>query len=168
MRLAHGIVVLPRNRWLLGVILTGVCWALSPAPARAALPDELARCAAIAMSDARLACVDALALSAAKPASAGQPAAEHPAPPFAEPPHARRAQDATVPQSIQVRIERVLGGRSATERVSVRLDNGQTWLLLEDGAELSPGDSITIKRAALGSFLLLTPSHRSYRVRRTE
>jgi hypothetical protein len=29
-----------------------------------------------------------------------------------------------------------------------------------------PGDTVTIKRAALGSFLMMTPSRHSYRVER--
>jgi hypothetical protein len=50
------------------------------------------------------------------------------------------------------------------------LDNGQTWMFVDgaDDAGLRPGDAVTIKRGALGSFVLLTPSRHSYHVRRTQ
>jgi hypothetical protein len=50
--------------------------------------------------------------------------------------------------------------------ITVVLDNGQTWAFIEPQSRLRPGDSVTIKRASLGSFLMLTPSRRSYRVER--
>jgi hypothetical protein len=51
--------------------------------------------------------------------------------------------------------------------VDLVLDNGQTWRLVESNPRVRPGDTVTIKRAALGSYLLVTPSRRSYRVERT-
>jgi len=48
------------------------------------------------------------------------------------------------------------------------LDNEQTWNLLDPDPHVRPGDSVTIKRAALGSFLMTTPSRRSYRVERVK
>ena len=50
--------------------------------------------------------------------------------------------------------------------VYLLLDNEQTWSLLDPDPHVRPGDSVSIKRASLGSFLLLTPSRRSYRVER--
>jgi hypothetical protein len=50
--------------------------------------------------------------------------------------------------------------------VTLLLDNGQTWSLTEPDPRVRPGDTITIERASLGSFLMITPSHRSYRVKR--
>jgi hypothetical protein len=52
--------------------------------------------------------------------------------------------------------------------ITVVLDNGQTWAFIEPEPRLRPGDSVTIKRASLGSFLMLTPSRRSYRVERVK
>jgi len=46
------------------------------------------------------------------------------------------------------------------------LDSGQTWTVLDNDGRLRSGDAITIKRAATGSFLMMTPSNHSYRVRR--
>jgi hypothetical protein len=54
--------------------------------------------------------------------------------------------------------------------MTVQLDNGQTWLFTEaaDDARLGSGDAVTIKRASLGSFILATPSHRTYHVHRLQ
>jgi hypothetical protein len=46
------------------------------------------------------------------------------------------------------------------------LDSGQTWTVLDDDGRVSAGDAVTIKKATLGAFLMMTPSHHSYRVRR--
>jgi hypothetical protein len=51
-------------------------------------------------------------------------------------------------------------------RTFVVLDSGQTWTVMDSDGRLSSGDAVTIKRAALGSFLMLTASNHSYRVRR--
>ena len=48
------------------------------------------------------------------------------------------------------------------------LDSGQTWAVTDDDGWLSNGDKVVIKRAALGSFLLTSPSHRTYRVHRLQ
>ena len=63
---------------------------------------------------------------------------------------------ATVSQMTQDRLSHVL----------LVLDNGQTWVFTEPDPRVRPGDAVTIKRAALGSFLMKTPSRRSYRVER--
>ena len=52
--------------------------------------------------------------------------------------------------------------------VEVLLDNGQTWALNEPNEQLGTGDAVTIKRAALGSFLMTTPAKKSFRVRRLQ
>ncbi len=50
------------------------------------------------------------------------------------------------------------------------LDNGQVWMesSLEPAFRVAPGESITIKPAALGTFLLSTQSNRSTRVTRVK
>jgi hypothetical protein len=72
------------------------------------------------------------------------------------------------PSTIQARISKVVDSR--TGHGYVVLDNGQTWMLTDqdEDARLGAGDLVTIKRASLGSFLMLTPSKRSYHVRRTQ
>jgi hypothetical protein len=51
---------------------------------------------------------------------------------------------------------------------TVVLDSGQTWAVLDSDGSLSSGDKVVIKRAALGSFLMYTPSNHSYRVHRLQ
>ncbi len=70
--------------------------------------------------------------------------------------------------TIQARIAKFVDSR--TGRGYVVLDNGQTWMMTDqdEDARLGAGDLVTIKRASLGSFLMLTPSKRSYHVRRTQ
>jgi hypothetical protein len=63
---------------------------------------------------------------------------------------------------------RVTGFRKGPDgRPRVLLDNGQSWEYEEDGDYLlAVGDSVTIRRASLGSFLLTTPAKLVHRVRR--
>jgi len=52
----------------------------------------------------------------------------------------------------------------------IGLDNDQVWQQTEidPNVRLQPGDRVTIRRASLGSFLLVTPAHFSTRVRRLQ
>jgi hypothetical protein len=68
------------------------------------------------------------------------------------------------PASIKVTVSQITEDR--LNHVYLVLDNGQTWEFTENDPRVRPGDTVTIKRAALGSFLMLTPSRRSYRVER--
>jgi len=72
------------------------------------------------------------------------------------------------PTSIKARIASISETRWGP--VSAVLDNGQTWVFVdnEQQAGLRPQDPITIKRGALGSFVLVTPSHQAYHVRRAQ
>jgi hypothetical protein len=67
-------------------------------------------------------------------------------------------------QTITARID-VLS-TDQNNQTHVVLDNGQSWLIMENDGWVSQGQAVTIKRAALGSYLLVTPSHHSYTVRR--
>jgi hypothetical protein len=57
-------------------------------------------------------------------------------------------------------------GKSASGRMTVALAGGALWELDEPDPLLAVGDVVTITRAALGSYLLHTPSQRSHRARR--
>jgi hypothetical protein len=72
------------------------------------------------------------------------------------------------PAEIKSITARVTGFRKGPSgRPRVLFDNGQTWEYEEDGDYLlAVGDSVTIRRASLGSFLLVTPSKLVHRVRR--
>ena len=52
-------------------------------------------------------------------------------------------------------------------RIAV-LDNGQTWVFIEQDRWPSVGDAVTIRRAALGSFIMIAPSNHTYHVHRTQ
>jgi len=50
----------------------------------------------------------------------------------------------------------------------VRLDNAQTWTFNAQDTLLRVGDKVTIKRAALGSYLMILPDYHSYRAKRVQ
>ncbi len=72
------------------------------------------------------------------------------------------------PVKIEAHVAKLIQGGITGQSLLI-LDNGQAWMFVDpaDGVRLSPGDPVAIKRASLGSFLLLTPSKQSYHVRRT-
>jgi hypothetical protein len=57
-------------------------------------------------------------------------------------------------------------GKSANGRPTVLLDGDALWELDEADPLLAVGDVVTITRAALGSYLMQTPTRRLHRVRR--
>lgn len=84
---------------------------------------------------------------------------------------AKRARDPekareTMPQSITVVVAKVV--RRPTGESIVTLENDQVWEQAEPGTTvlLKAGDSVTIRKAALGSYVLVTPSRAAVRVRR--
>jgi hypothetical protein len=164
------------------VLLTTVAHAQAGGPVdRAALQ----RCAAIEQSAARLACYDALAerpatppsassvrsaepVAAAAPTTPHAPAATTPASDPSDPKNfglnAAQQHLPTGPDSINAIINTISGGGIAP--TYVQLDNGETWTVLDPDPGLSKGDKVTIKRAALGSFLMTGHTGHKYRVRR--
>ena len=164
---------------LLGITLSTV------AAATVEVTAELARCAALEATDARLACYDTLAgrpvggnvpspdraTATVTPAVASSlaPTTAAPAPADADRHFGlSAAQQHTAPQgpqAIQARIAQITVDQ--LRRSYVILDNGQTWASIEGEVILDSGELVTIKRAALGSFMLVSAqSKRSYRVRR--
>ena len=171
--------------------------ALSGAAVAAPSEQDMAHCASIDAPDSRLACYDTLAhrphlaasASTTPPAAAAAPARAS-APPVATVTHAPAVMSSPTPAlpatadastfglnrvqvhaasegptSITALVAKV--SQDALGQFYVLLDNGQTWMTTEQDLRLGPGESVTIKRATLGSFLLLTTSKHSYRVRRT-
>lgn len=63
------------------------------------------------------------------------------------------------PKSIAAHISIVSSDQVG--RTLIVLDNGETWTVMDNDGRLSSGDAITIRRAALGSFLMLAPSNHS-------
>jgi hypothetical protein len=182
------------KRLALSTAILAACAAGSARAEDVDLHRALAPCARIANSADRVACYDKLAgrVSAAKappssPAAVAAPVAAAPAaqptaraatPTAAAAPapteedfgrsNVQKAAISGSPHKIESVTAKVLGfGRSPNLHTQVTLDNGQIWEY-EDAPDrlLSIGDSVTVKRASLGSFLLVTPTKLSHRVQR--
>jgi hypothetical protein len=82
------------------------------------------------------------------------------APPVPEPPPAEKA-----PSSLTASISSLR--RLSDERFVVTLDNGQVWEQIERdrAAEVKVGDRVTVRKAMLGSFVLVTASKVQTKVR---
>lgn len=160
--------------------------------------DDLSRCASIASPSTRLTCYDALAHRApepappaaaslsATPASVAPPAPAAPAATSTAVPSPAAVAAAASPDdapsfglSAVQRHVAVVGPKQESGRIvslgtnqaghsTIVLDSGQTWTVLDDDGWVSNGDQVTIKRAALGSYLMTTPSHHTYRVHRVQ
>ena len=161
------------------------CAAIGAADERLACYDALS-CGAIAAADERLACFDALAKSrAARPhgvvaappsgaGAAGAPAAGAPAALPGDAGSFGRVQRPTPSPRAVEGVQQITAVVTQVETdmqgvVHVSLDNGQVWTLINyDRAFPSSGETVTIRRAALGSFLMTTASHRTVRVARTQ
>jgi hypothetical protein len=70
------------------------------------------------------------------------------------------------PDHIQARVTRVDANRLGNVRLS--LDNGQAWTYTDPDVLIRVGDAVTIRRGALGSFLLTTPTHHTYKAQRSQ
>jgi hypothetical protein len=148
-----------------GVWLAGYTSLMQDAEAQAVSAKDLARCAAIAADPDRLACYDRLARSApteARAQAVAQPQAQPPEQSFGmiKPP----ADKPPEPSRMEAKVLDVT--TDSRGAVTAHLDNGQAWTLDDGAVMLRAGDAIVIKRAALGSFLMTTPTNRVYRVRR--
>ena len=69
-----------------------------------------------------------------------------------------------VAQSLSARV--IALGKTIDGRPTVTLEGGALWLLDERDPLLDVGDTVTLSRGALGSFLLETPTRRLHHVRR--
>ncbi len=149
--------------------------------AQAAGGDAPQRCAGIGDDRSRLACYDAIfrkpaasAESTAVPAAAGTVATSAAASPETDFGLTEAAKRALDPQKAQQEIlESITGtvasvGRRPTGELIVTLENGQVWtqVTVDQRARVAAGDTVTIKKAALGSHLLETQGRYATRVRR--
>jgi len=138
-----------------------------PASAERLACYDAAACGGITATEERLGCYDALAgrkspgpRPATVPATPAQPASDDadsfglvkPQPP------------APGPDKIEARVVGLTADRQG--HVTVTLDNGQTWAVSDADSRLQSGDTVTIRHAALGSYLLTTTARHSYRVQR--
>jgi hypothetical protein len=149
--------------------------------------SDMLHCAAIAARDARLDCYDGLAhqLSGKATAPGAVPtAAASAATPAATPtttPTAPVASAAADPKNFGLSAAQQhtvdIGPQVITATISILssdqkgdtlmvLDNGQTWSVAANDGWLATGQAVRIKKAAMGSYLMLIPSNHSYHVRR--
>jgi hypothetical protein len=147
----------------------------------AELPPALKACRTIAEDSARARCYDRLIDEANPPpqTSRASPAAPVAAPapiPAAQAqrfgehdlPRAQRPAEPAEPDEIVAKVTTIT--RDTHGRVTVTLDNGQTWRQAEnDAITVRVGNSVTIKRGLMGAFYLVPETtRRSYQVRRLQ
>ncbi|HYM27481.1 MAG TPA: hypothetical protein VET66_04995 [Steroidobacteraceae bacterium] len=157
------------------------CGAIQDAAQRLACYDRLAgRPAAAAPAAPAKATVPALpaAGAPAAAAAAAAPAPAAPLAPAAAPARTQAPADArsfgsysaehpaapAVPQTLTVQVTAL--GKTLDGKPTVTLEGGALWLLDEVDPLLAVGDTVTISRGVLGSFLLRTQSKRLHHVQR--
>lgn len=172
-----------RPRALAPGLLWGLSsWGLGSAGAEqlpALVPaSALQACAEIGTSAERLACYDRLAgrvppaPRAGASGAAARPSSGAAAPPPPPPPqnesfglyHAEHPAPPAPAKSLTARV--VALGVSSNGHTTVALEGGELWELDDPDPVLAQGDSVTIRRAAFGSFLMTTPTRRTHRVHR--
>ena len=70
------------------------------------------------------------------------------------------------PEAIKALVTQITTDRQYN--VHVTLDNGQIWTFNASDSPLRAGDAVTIKRSALGSYLLSTADHHSWHAQRLQ
>lgn len=80
----------------------------------------------------------------------------------------RRKAEESALEELSARVTRV--GQQGSGDFVITLDNGQVWAQVPTGRpeRLKVDDTVTIKRASLGSFMLSGPGARGVRVRRVK
>jgi len=167
------------NRLRLGAFLaapfslSAVALACAQTTADSVPMSVLKQCAAINSIAERVACYDKLAGRAPATASsrATAPSAEAPAAASAPAPKESfglyNAEHPKAPAVEQLITGQVISiGSNSRGRVTVTLSGDQVWELDRADPVLANGDSVTIQRGALGSFILTTPAGRIHRVHR--
>jgi hypothetical protein len=148
--------------------------ALAGAPGPDLVPlAELKACAAMGTPAERLACFEHLAggvPAVAQAQSVLAPSAAAPSPAPAPPKESfglYSAEHPAPPKPAEAFTGKVVGlGVSANGHPTVEIEGGQLWELDRADPLLASGDSVTVSRGALGSFLMTTPSGRTVRLHR--
>jgi hypothetical protein len=156
---------------------------LAAVRAGAAVPTAAEECSAVADDRERLECYDAIF---GKPAGAGQraiPAAAAASTTAAAPPNpdvefglSESAKVARDPEKAKQRFPDSITGDVAavgfkpTGELVVTLANGQVWIQTDtlSFARVKAGDTVTVRKGALGSYLLVTADNVSTHVKRLQ
>jgi hypothetical protein len=148
-----------------GVCIAGYSSLMRDSQAQTVSAKDIARCATITADAERLSCYDQLARNSHTEGQAAAPAPpEHSDQSFGM----RQLPTAKPPGPSRLEAKVLEVATDSRGAVVVKLDNDQTWTLEDGLAILRAGDAIVIKRAALGSFLMMTPTGRIYRARRLQ
>jgi hypothetical protein len=134
------------------------------ATSTAAAPAAAAATAGSTVAAAAAAAPGAAAPAAAAPGAAAPGAAAPDAKNFGLMRHPAPSEEG--PDRIQAKVARVDTDRLGNVRVS--LDNGQAWVFVAPEALLRVGEPVTIRRGAIGSFLLTDASRHTYRAQRAQ
>jgi hypothetical protein len=168
------------------IAISSILLLVATQEALAHVPDDLQRCAAVANDQARLACYDALArattddpaatasVAPAAPAVAAAAAAAatpQPVPDRAPAASAPAATAQPVTDQASASFDAVVAKvtRLPTGEFAYTLQDGQRWIQVgvDSRARLEPGATVTIRKAALGSYKLVSGSVAT-RVRRAQ
>lgn len=131
-------------------------------------PPGVTTCRAITDDAGRLACYDRLAMDSAATPAPITPEALFGMEPAAAATLLQRQQGDEPLQYIEQPVATVTTDHEG--KLALGLANGQQWVQVDSGRlRLKPGDTVRIRRAALGSHLLHAPAGgRSIRVRRVD
>ncbi len=157
------------GRVLVAVLLVGsMPLALPAAPDADRLIESLRACASLSNDGERLSCFDRTVQllesgeHAAKPAASAEEM-------FGMGRVARQNTDSTKREELTQVTSKVKSvSRAGDNTPVISLENGQVWQGTEETRSLllEPGDTVTVSRAALGSFRMATPHGRGLKVRR--
>jgi len=151
---------------MIGLLLSGPPTAIAEDSLRSALHA----CAALVRDAERLACFDGVAERAATDKSTGSPPTAEDVFGVGERRATRSGREgASAREELQQITAKVIGLRHERDgAVVIELDNGQSWRQIDGSRRLvlRVGDTVTISRAALGSFRLATSENRFARVSR--
>jgi hypothetical protein len=176
---------------MLGAAISSLGAASLPAHAQGSLPDQLAVCARIGKKDARLECYDSIASAAAQGASSAgfgassirTPPAAPSAPVTPPPPPAAAAGPGFGAEQIDrpaAERKQPEGQDEVTVAVASARDNGvgmwqfsladgAVWRMTERSANFrppAPNENVTIRKGALGGYLMQVGRQASVRVER--
>ncbi|MBN8829838.1 MAG: hypothetical protein J0G94_04220 [Sphingomonadales bacterium] len=181
------------GRLMLGAVILGLGAGSLPAHAQGSLPDQLAVCARIGKKDARLECYDSIARAAAHgsdssgfgassirtpQAAPATPSAPQPAPSASAPAGSSFGAE-QIDRPLAERKEPEGQGELAIAVTSARdngvgmwqfnLADGAVWRMTERSANFrppAPNETVTIRKGALGGYLMQVGRQASVRVER--